>query len=118
MPIKKGGIMAGQTMRLLRVDIKTRQTKLKQSKSKSLWKTLSLISNYHPTTGYKTKEIEDHITKVTNFINDNPTKNEIIKGADLNCNNQKQNAFGLRRHRRLDQHPSQTSWEPKMKCIR
>ena len=81
----KGGIMAGQMTRLLREDIKTRQTKLMWSKSKSLWKTLSLMSNYHPTTGYKTKESKDQITKVTNFINDILAKNEIIIGADLNA---------------------------------
>jgi len=31
--------------------------------------TLSLVYNYHPTTGYKTEEIEQHISDIVDFIN-------------------------------------------------
>ena len=51
---QRGGETMGGTTRLIRVDIKIRNaTKInisKQNKAKTSWKTLSLVSSYHPTT--------------------------------------------------------------------
>ena len=75
------------------------------------WKTLSLVSNYHPTAGYKTEEIEEHVSKVTNFINNIPAKCKIIIGADLNA------AIGNRMPSDLEdpEDSNWTSWESKKK---
>ena len=43
------------------------------------------MSYYHPTTGYKAEEIEQHLSDVADFINDIPLKHEIIIGADLHA---------------------------------
>ena len=73
----------------MRVDIKIRDaTKInirKWNKPETSWKTLSLISSYHPTTSYKTEEIEKHAPDLVDFVNEIPLKNEIIIGADINA---------------------------------
>ena len=93
--IKREGKTMVSTTKLLRLDIKLRviNTNLKISKkikTKKSWKIISILSNYHPTTGYKPKEIEKHISNVMDFLNDIPLNHEVIIGAALNA------AIGIR----------------------
>ena len=65
----------------MRVDVKL---KLTNSKSKIKTHTLSLVSSYHPHSGYKTEELDAYNESITDFIDSIPKNNTIIMGANLN----------------------------------
>jgi len=46
---------------------------------------ISLVSSYHPTTRYTTKEISKHISNTKQFFNEIPHRNLLIIGANINA---------------------------------
>jgi len=71
------------------VDVKCRTTELTNSKQhktkKNKYHTLSLVTDYHPTTSYMPKDIAKHNKNVIAFIEVIPKKNAIIISADINA---------------------------------
>ena len=80
--VLRGGPSIGATTRYMRVDVKL---KLTNSKSKIKTHTLSLVSSYHPHSGYKTEELDAYNESIADFIDSIPKNNTIIMGADLNA---------------------------------
>ena len=70
------------------MDVKCRTTELTNSKQhktkKNKYHTLSLVTDYHPTTSYTPEDITKHNKKVITFIEVIPKKSTIIIGADIN----------------------------------
>jgi hypothetical protein len=105
----KYGTLHGGTARLLRVDIevtnnnsikskhdkranspKPREEKNKERKNKGKRKTIdkiifSLITSYHPHTGYKDEEAEEYNQIVMEMCENCPKEATIIMGADVNA---------------------------------
>ena len=71
------------------MDVKCRTTELTNSKQhktkKNKYHTLSLVTDYHPTTSYMPKDIAKHNKNVIAFIEVIPKKNAIIISADINA---------------------------------
>ena len=88
---RHGGNSAGNTTRLLSIDVvletakvkKLKTTKRKSQKQKP--KTITLVTSYHPHTKYKEEEAQAYNQSLVEMTNRIPKTNAIIVGADINA---------------------------------
>jgi len=72
--IRQGGETAGETTRLLSVDIKIKTVVRAKTKSKFKHLRLTLMTSYHPTSRYLDKDASNFNQQVSTMLNLIPTK--------------------------------------------
>ena len=83
--IRRGGLLAGETTRLLGIDVEIKTVVRAKTKSKFKHLNLSLMTSYHPTSSYPKKDAVTFNQQVSKVLDQVPEKNILILGADLNA---------------------------------
>ena len=82
---RKGGTTVEETARLLSIDVQIKTKVNFKTKSKIKHMQISLLSSYHPTSGYSEADANKFNLQVSSMINQIPEKNALIMGSDQNA---------------------------------